>query len=70
MAAVGDDGILVKIAIFGFAMSLIATALFTVLLIDTGGDYSYDEINAYRDELISFSGDSMINETPWVLSHV
>lgn len=51
-------------------MSLIATALFTVLLVDTGGDYSYDEINAYRDELISFSGDSMINETPWVLSHV
>lgn len=70
MAAVGDDGVLVKIAIFGFAMSLIATALFTVLLVDTGGDYSYDEINSYRDELISFSGDSMINETPWVLSHV
>lgn len=70
MAAVGDDGVLVKIAIFGFAMSLIATALFTVLLVDTGGDYSYDEINAYRDELIGFSGDSMINETPWVLSHV
>lgn len=70
MAAVGDDAVLVKIAVFGIVMSVMCTTLFAVLLIDNGGDYDYDEITAYRNDLISFSGQSMINETPWILSHV
>ena len=69
MGAVGDDGLLVKIAIFGFAMSLICTAGFAILL-QPNGDYSYDEINEGREQLISFSGQSMINQTPWKLTHV
>ena len=69
MAAVGDDGLLVKIAIFGFAMSLICTAGFAILL-QPSSDYSYDEIQEGRDQLISFSGQSMINQTPWKLTHV
>ena len=70
MAAVGDDAILVKIAIFGIVISVVSSALFTVLLIDNGGDYDYDEITSYRNDLISFSGQSMINQTPWILKHV
>ncbi len=69
MAAVGDDGLLVKIAIFGFAMSLICTAGFAILL-QPSSDYSYDEIQEGRNQLISFSGQSMINQTPWKLTHV
>ena len=69
MAAVGDDGLLVKIAIFGFAMSLICTAGFAILL-QPNSDYSYDEIQEGRNQLISFSGQSMINQTPWKLTHV
>lgn len=69
MAAVGDDGLLVKIAIFGFAMSLICTAGFAILL-QPSSDYSYDEIQEGKNQLISFSGQSMINQTPWKLTHV
>ena len=70
MAAVGDDAVLVKIAVFGFAMSILCTAMISVLLVDNGSDYDYDEITGYRDQLVSFSGESMINQTPWVLQHV
>jgi hypothetical protein len=71
MAADGanSDSTLMKVAIFGICMSLICTAMFSVML-STGGDYDYDEIDSYRDDLIAFSGESMINQTPWVLTHV
>ena len=36
MGAVGDDGLLVKIAIVGFAMSLVCTAGFAILLQGNG----------------------------------
>lgn len=65
----GDDSLLVKIAVFGITMSIISTCLLTVL-ITSNGDYAYDEIAEYRDDLVSFSGESMINSTPWVLTHV
>jgi len=69
MGAVGDDGLLVKIAIVSFAISLVATAGFAILL-QPSSDYSYDEIQEGREQLISFSGQSMINQTPWKLTHV
>ena len=69
MASVGDDGTLIKIAVFGITMSLIATAGIA-LLINPNGDYSYDEITSYRNELANFSGKSMISNTPWVLTAV
>lgn len=65
----GSDSVLVKIAIFGIATSLIVTAMCTMFLEGTG-DYDYDTINNYRTDLVSFSGESMLNETPWVLTHV
>lgn len=69
MADGGDDKTLIKIAIFGIAFSLIVTGMLTFFAEGTG-DYDYDTIAEYRKELINFSGESMINETPWVLTHV
>ena len=60
---------LIKIAIFCIAMSIMSTCLIALY---TGGssDYSYDTINAYRSDLIEFSGGQLVNDNPWVLSAV
>lgn len=62
-----DDATLIRIAVFGLTMSIIATVMIAAL-ISPNNDYDYDEITAYRNELISFSGNSMVNNTPWVLT--
>ena len=67
--ASSDDSTLVKIAIFGIAMSLVVSAMCTMFLAGTS-DYDYDTIANYRTDLVKFSGESMLNETPWVLKHV
>lgn len=69
MANDGNDQILIKIAVFGITFSLLAT-LGIAILWDGGGDYSYDEIQAGRTDLINFSGQSMINQNPWKMTHV
>lgn len=62
---------LIKVAVFGITVSLMCTLLIGVLLTDNAeGDYSYDELSGFRNELISFSGQSMVNQNPWVLTHV
>ena len=65
----GNDQILIKVAVLGITFSIICTLGLTVLWA-YGGDYSYDQIKEYRDDLIQFSGETMINQTPWVLTHV
>lgn len=69
MANDGNDQILIKIAVFGLTFSMLATMGIAILW-NGGGDYNYDEIASYRNELIEFSGQSMINQSPWVLTHV
>lgn len=69
MAFAGDDHTLIKIAIFGITMSILVTAMVTVFA-SGSSDYDYDTIKAYQNDLVEFSGDSMLNETPWVLTHV
>lgn len=69
MASYGDDATLMKIAVFGLAMSIICTMGIQIMFVETG-DYDYDDIQAYKNELISFSGDTMVNNSPWVLQHV
>lgn len=66
-----DSHTLIKIAVFGVTMSIFTTALFTVLL-TTGlsGNYDLDKIAGYRDDLVDFSGQSMLNQSPWVLTGV
>lgn len=66
-----DDATLIKVAVWGIAMSVFCTAGLTLLYSDSGNsDYSFDEINSYREDLSSFTGRSMLSETPWVLQHV
>lgn len=69
MVSYGDDATLMKVAIFGLAMSIVCTMGIQIMFVETG-DYDYDDIQAYRNELISFSGESMVNNSPWVLTHV
>ena len=70
MASYGDDATLMKVAIFGIAMSLICTLGIQIMFVEASSDYDYEDIQAYRDDLIQFSGESMINNSPWVLTGV
>lgn len=70
MASYGDDATLMQVAIFGIAMSLICTLGIQIMFVEASSDYDYEDIQAYRDDLIRFSGESMINNSPWVLTGV
>ena len=69
MAEDGGERTLIKIAIFCIGMSIIATCMFTLYQAGTS-DYDYDAINAYRNDLVEFSGGQLVNDNPWVLSAV
>lgn len=69
--ASGDDSTLIKIAIFGITMSIMCTVMVNVMLAqDSGGDYDFDSIQSYREEVSRFTGESMLSDTPWVLTRV
>lgn len=65
----GNDSLLVKIAVFGITVSVICSIGITILLVPSS-DYSSAEIAEYRKSLVDFSGESMINQSPWVLKGV
>ena len=64
-----DARTLMKVAAFCIAFSIVTTSLFTYFAAGNG-DYDYDTIKAYQQELVEFSGESLLNDTPWVLTHV
>lgn len=65
-----DDSTLIQVAVFCITVSIVATAVTSLVLTDPNGDYDYNTIQDYRDDLITFSGESMINNSPWVLTDV
>lgn len=66
-----DDGTLIKIAVFGITMSIMCTVMISIVFSsDADGDYDFDTIQQYRDDLSKFTGESMLNKTPWVLTSV
>ena len=67
MADDGDAKVLIKLAIFCIAMSMISTVLVTVY-VSGSSDYDYDTISMYRSQLADFSGGQLVNDNPWVLS--
>ena len=69
MASFGDDATLIKVAVFGIAMSIMATCM-VVWYASGNPDYDYDTISAYRAELVEFSGGQLVNDNPWVLTGV
>lgn len=68
MSFASSDQVLIRIAVFGVCMSVMCTAMISLLVLDNNGDYSFEEIQSYREDLSSFSGSSMLNSTPWVLT--
>lgn len=60
---------LMKIAIFGITFSMIASLMVAVFA-SGQSDYSLQDIQAGRDQLVSFSGETLVNDTPWYLTHV
>lgn len=69
MADQGDAHTLVVIAIFCIAMSVMSTCMVS-LFAQGSPDYDYDMINAYRSDLVEFSGGQLVNDNPWVLNAV
>lgn len=67
----GDDRLQVQLAVFGIVISLMVTALLPVL-IPTGNaaGYTLEEIYAERNSLELYTGESMINQSPFKLVHV
>ena len=59
-----------RVAIFGIVVSMVATCMISLLLVPGNGDYSFEEIQDYRNELSQFTGESMLNQTPWILTDV
>lgn len=64
------DGLIFGIAIFCTVFSIMATILTGVLLPGAGPNYSYDEIQAERESVMYFTGDTITNSTPWKLTQV
>ena len=69
MADDGDTKVLIKLAIFCIAMSMISTVLVTMYVAGSS-DYDYDTIGMYRSQLADFSGGQLVNDNPWVLKGV
>lgn len=69
MAGGGDDSMLLKIALFGIVMSVMSTCLVS-LFIQGSSDYDYETIQNYRNDLTTYTGGMLTNDTPWVLTGV
>ncbi len=67
MADQGGEQVLIKLAIFCIAMSMMSTVLVTAY-VSGSSDYDYDTISMYRSQLADFSGGQLVNDNPWVLS--
>lgn len=65
----GDDNQLMKVAVFCIAFSIISTVLASMYILGSG-DYDYDTLSGYRNDLAEFSGGQLVNDTPWVLTAV
>ena len=67
----GDDRLQIELAVFGIVISIMVSALLPVL-IPTGNPagYSLDDIYHERSSLEMYTGESMVNQAPFVLQHV
>lgn len=65
----GDDNQLMKVAVFCIAFSIISTVLASMYILGNG-EYDYDTLSGYRNDLAEFSGGQLVNDTPWVLTGV
>lgn len=66
----GNDGIQIGLAVFGITLTLIISMMLPILLPTSATGYTMEEIYENRAALESFTGQSMITQAPWKLSHV
>lgn len=66
----GDDRLQVGMAVFAIVISLLTTLMVPMMVDESSTGYSADEIAEGRLELEAFTGESMINNSPWQLTAV
>lgn len=68
----GNDRLQISLAVFAVVMSLVITMMIPMVApaYDTGTGYSYADIYAEKASLQSYTGQSMTNLTPFVLTDV
>ena len=65
----GDASTLTKIAVFCIAFSIIAVLLTSVYAFGTS-DYDYDTIKYNQNLLYEYTGGTLVNDNPWMLTSV
>ena len=65
----GEDSTIIGIALICTVISLVVT-IGAVALLPSSGDYNYDTITSERMNISNFTGETMINQTPWALTGV
>lgn len=71
LSASGDDSLQLKMFVWGFVLSIAISVLLPVMYPaapSTG--YTIEEIYAERQALETYTGESMVNQAPFVLTHV
>lgn len=68
----GEDTLQVRIAVFAIVLSLVVTMLVPILApqYDSNTGYGWEQIYIEKMNLEGYTGESMTNMTPWVLSGV
>ena len=66
----GDDRLQIQLATFGIVISIMVSAMLPILVPTNVTGYSLDEIYRERASLEIYTGESMINQAPYVLQHV
>lgn len=67
----GDDRLQVELAVFGIVIGLMVSALLPILIpVNNAAGYTLEEVYAERNALETFTGESMLNQAPFMLQHV
>ena len=65
----GEDSFVTRLAIFCTVMTMVSTLCVGILL-PAHSAYSYEDVSAQRIGLEGFTGESMTNQAPWMLTGV
>lgn len=62
----GDDATIIKLGVMCATITIVATLLFSILL-PSAAAYSFEEVYNEREQLSSYTGESITSNTPWRL---
>ena len=66
----GDDRLQVQLAIWGVVISVMVSAMLPILMPASATGYTLDDIYKERASLEMYTGQTMINQAPYMLQHV